>query len=87
MFPCRGCHLQEAAILFLQEKGGEDVEENVEEKEEVEMVQLEGGLQAPPVQYEGPAFPPQAGRVPQNQTPILGVCQLRDPLEQQLVEW
>lgn len=61
----------------------------MEEGEEKEVLQLDGGSLPPLVQYEGPAFPPQARRAlpAQDQTPILGVGPLRDPLEEQLVEW
>lgn len=79
-------------MLFLQEEEKEEKqeeEEEMEEREEKQVLQLDGGSLPPPVQYEGPAFPPQAGRVlpAQDQTPILGVGPLRDPLEEQLVEW
>lgn len=54
-----------------------------------EEVQLDGGPSPPPVQYEGPAFPPEAscGLPTQDQAPILGPSQQRDPLEDRLVEW
>lgn len=76
--------------MFLQEEEKEqNQEEEVKEREEKEVLQLEGGSLPPPVQYDGPVFPPQPGCVlpAQNQTPILGVGPLRDPLEEQLVEW
>lgn len=79
-------------MLILQEEEKEEEQEDEEEEdegEEKEVLQLDGGSLPPSVQYEGPAFPPQAGRVlpTQDQTPILGVGPLRDPLEEQLVEW
>lgn len=78
--------------MLLQEEEKEEKqeeEEELEEGEENRVLQLDGGSLLPPVQYEGPAFPPQAGRAlpAQDQTPILGVGTLKDPLEDQLVEW
>lgn len=54
-----------------------------------EEMQLDGGPSPPPVQYEGPAFPPEAscGLPAQDQAPVLGPSQQRDPLEERLVEW
>lgn len=90
MFSCRGRHSQKAVVLFLQEEEKEEKQEEAEvEVEQKEMLQLDGGSLPPPVEYEGPAFPPQAVHVlpAPDQTPILGVGPLRDPLEEQLVEW
>lgn len=54
-----------------------------------EEMQLDGGPSPPPVQYEGPAFPPEAscGLPAQDHAPVLGPSQQKDPLEERLVEW
>ncbi|KAK5858073.1 hypothetical protein PBY51_011267 [Eleginops maclovinus] len=82
-----GTHFLSVAEVAQLEEGSSVGEERSAVVEDA--MQLDGGVSPPPVQYQGPVFPPQprSSLPPHEEASLLGLQLQRDGLEQRLLEW